>query len=169
MTGIPGQVTTIGWDSDFGILSDRSFQPTARSRSLPNRQTHPCNLSCRMELYFPSHAPENYKSAHNRKTMTPTERLIVAEFPRSNAYHPEWLLASASGGANSVWLVDWLTSVLDLKPGMNVLDLGCGRAASSIFLAREYDVTWKWQPKREPARQPKRELWQSEREPLRAS
>jgi SAM-dependent methyltransferase len=73
--------------------------------------------------------------------MTSTERLMVAEFPRSNAYHPDWVLASASGGANSVWLVDWLTSVLDLKSGMNVLDLGCGRAASSIFLAREYDVT----------------------------
>ena len=27
---------------------------------------------------------------------------------------------------------------------------------------------WKWQPKREPARQPKREFWQSEREPLGA-
>ncbi|MEZ6128809.1 MAG: methyltransferase domain-containing protein [Planctomycetaceae bacterium] len=72
--------------------------------------------------------------------MTLTERLIVSEFPRSNAYHPEWVLESVSGGANSVWLVDWLTSILDLKPGMNVLDLGCGRAASSIFLAREYGV-----------------------------
>lgn len=29
---------------------------------------------------------------------------------------------------------------LDLKPGMRVLDLGCGRAASSIFLRREFDV-----------------------------
>ena len=28
---------------------------------------------------------------------------------------------------------------------------------------------WKWQPKREPVRQPKREFWQSEREPLGAS
>ena len=73
--------------------------------------------------------------------MTPTERLVVAELPRSNAYHPEWVIESASGGANSVWLVDWLTSALDLKPGMNVLDLGCGRAASSIFLARQYGVT----------------------------
>lgn len=69
-----------------------------------------------------------------------TERLIVPEFPRSNTYNPDWVLESASGGANSVWLVDWLTSVLDLTSGMNVLDLGCGRAASSVFLAREYDV-----------------------------
>ncbi|MEO8270842.1 MAG: methyltransferase domain-containing protein [Aureliella sp.] len=40
-----------------------------------------------------------------------------------------------------MWLAEWLASVLDLKPGMNVLDLGCGRASSSIFLAREYGVT----------------------------
>ena len=69
-----------------------------------------------------------------------TERLLAAQFPRSNAYNPDWIIENASGGANSVWLVDWLTSALDLKPGMKVLDLGCGRASSSIFLAREYDV-----------------------------
>jgi ubiquinone/menaquinone biosynthesis C-methylase UbiE len=69
------------------------------------------------------------------------EQLIANQFPRSNAYHPEWILESASGGANSVWLAEWLTSVLDLKSGINVLDLGCGRASSSIFLAREYSVT----------------------------
>jgi SAM-dependent methyltransferase len=73
--------------------------------------------------------------------MSQDAQLFNEQFPRSNAYHPEWILESASGGANSVWLVDWLTSVLELKSGMNVLDLGCGRGASSIFLAREYDVT----------------------------
>jgi cyclopropane fatty-acyl-phospholipid synthase-like methyltransferase len=37
-------------------------------------------------------------------------------------------------------LTEWLTTALDLRPGMRVLDLGCGRAASSIFLRREFDV-----------------------------
>ena len=73
--------------------------------------------------------------------MIPTNHLIVDQFPRSNAYHPDWVVANASGGANSLWLTDWLTSALELKSGMNVLDLGCGCACSSIFLAREYDVT----------------------------
>jgi len=49
-------------------------------------------------------------------------------------------MASASGGANSLWLIEWLTEALQLRPGMRVLDLGCGRAASSIFLHREFDV-----------------------------
>jgi SAM-dependent methyltransferase len=62
-------------------------------------------------------------------------------FPRSNAYHPDWVTATAGGGASSLWLTEWLTSALDLKPGMNVLDLGCGLAASSIFLHREFGVT----------------------------
>lgn len=49
-------------------------------------------------------------------------------------------MASASGGANALWLTEWLTEALDLRPGMRVLDLGCGRASSSIFLRREFGV-----------------------------
>lgn len=70
-----------------------------------------------------------------------TESLLFNNtFPRSNAYSPEWIMSSASGGANSVWLTEWLAEILDLRPGMKLLDLGCGRAASSIFLAREFGV-----------------------------
>jgi cyclopropane fatty-acyl-phospholipid synthase-like methyltransferase len=43
-------------------------------------------------------------------------------------------------GPNVLWLTDALTQVLDLRPGMRVLDMGCGTALSSIFLAREFDV-----------------------------
>src|ERR1700740_2745569 len=37
-------------------------------------------------------------------------------------------------------MAEWLTSALDVRPGMRVLDLGCGRAVSSIFLHREFGV-----------------------------
>jgi cyclopropane fatty-acyl-phospholipid synthase-like methyltransferase len=66
--------------------------------------------------------------------------LTSDRFPRSSKYHPDWIKASVSGGANSLWLTEWLTEALDLRAGMRVLDLGCGRAASSIFLAREFGV-----------------------------
>src|SRR5712672_173627 len=67
-------------------------------------------------------------------------RLVSEQFPRASQYHPEWVLANASGGANALWLTEWLAEALDLRPGMRVLDLGCGRAASSIFLHREFGV-----------------------------
>src|SRR5687767_10253176 len=43
-------------------------------------------------------------------------------------------------GPNALWLVEWLTERMDLRPGMRVLDLGCGRARTSVFLAKEYGV-----------------------------
>src|SRR5438067_12926992 len=72
--------------------------------------------------------------------MTADGRLISDRFPRASGYHPEWVLASVSGGANALWLTEWLCESLDLRPGMRVLDLGCGRAMSSIFLRREFGV-----------------------------
>ena len=67
-------------------------------------------------------------------------RLVSEQFPRSSQYNPEWVVANASGGANSLWLTEWLAPALDLRPGMRVLDLGCGKASSSIFLRREFGV-----------------------------
>jgi SAM-dependent methyltransferase len=72
--------------------------------------------------------------------MASDNRLASERFPRASRYHPDWVIANASGGANALWLTEWLTSAMNLRPGMRVLDLGCGRAASSIFLRREFDV-----------------------------
>jgi SAM-dependent methyltransferase len=72
--------------------------------------------------------------------MQSPESLSSKRFPRSSKYNPEWLIASVSGGSNPLWLTEWLAEALDLQPGMRVLDLGCGRAASSIFLHREFGV-----------------------------
>jgi SAM-dependent methyltransferase len=65
--------------------------------------------------------------------------LEKSEFPRSNRYDPVWLL-DGNMGPNPLWLVEWLTEALPLEPGMRVLDLGCGKALTSVFLAREFDV-----------------------------
>ncbi|HRE30104.1 MAG TPA: methyltransferase domain-containing protein [Anaerolineales bacterium] len=67
------------------------------------------------------------------------ERLRLPQYPRSAAYDPDWALANLMG-PNALWLTEALASVMDLRPGMRVLDLGCGKALSSIFLAREFDV-----------------------------
>jgi cyclopropane fatty-acyl-phospholipid synthase-like methyltransferase len=64
----------------------------------------------------------------------------MSHFPRSAKYDLAWVRAGVSGGANSLWLTEWLTDAMTLRPGMRVLDLGCGRASSSIFLHREFGV-----------------------------
>ena len=47
-----------------------------------------------------------------------TEDLLLSErFPRSSAYHPDWVVSSASGGANALWLTEWLAEGLELTAG----------------------------------------------------
>lgn len=77
---------------------------------------------------------------HNTTSDALNERLRKVNFPRSSKYDPHWLLDNAMG-PHVLWLTEWLSQELELTPGMRVLDLGCGRAISSIFLAKEFDVT----------------------------
>jgi len=72
--------------------------------------------------------------------MLPGMPPIFERFPRAAKYNPDWVLASVSSAANPLWLSEWLATTMDLQPGMRVLDLGCGRAVSSIFLRREFGV-----------------------------
>jgi cyclopropane fatty-acyl-phospholipid synthase-like methyltransferase len=65
--------------------------------------------------------------------------LTFDEFPRSAAYDPRWMLENLMG-PNAVWLAEALSQVMRLEPGMRVLDMGCGRAISSIFLAKEFGL-----------------------------
>jgi SAM-dependent methyltransferase len=67
------------------------------------------------------------------------ELLKNGRFPRSAKYDPEWVLKGWMG-PNVLWLTEWLCEKMELKPGMRVLDMGCGKALSSIFLAKEYGV-----------------------------
>ena len=58
-------------------------------------------------------------------------------YPRSNQYDADWVVANQMG-PNALWLVESLTEVLPIEAGSKVLDLGCGRAMTSIFLAKEF-------------------------------
>ncbi len=68
-----------------------------------------------------------------------SELLKNDRFPRSAKYDPEWVLKGWMG-PNVLWLTEWLCEKMDLKPGIRVLDMGCGKALSSIFLAKEFGV-----------------------------
>jgi len=67
------------------------------------------------------------------------ERLTLPQFPRSAGYDPMWMLSNAMG-PNPLWLAEALTARMRLEPGMRVLDLGCGKAITSVFLAREFGL-----------------------------
>ena len=60
-------------------------------------------------------------------------------YPLSAHYDPAWVL-SLDMGPHPLWQLEDLLRDLDLHRGAKVLDLGCGKGATSVFLARECDV-----------------------------
>ena len=67
-------------------------------------------------------------------------QLRLEAFPRSSHYDLKWMLETEMG-PNVVWLTEALSQHLDLQSDMRVLDMGCGKAASSIFLAKEFGAS----------------------------
>jgi cyclopropane fatty-acyl-phospholipid synthase-like methyltransferase len=65
--------------------------------------------------------------------------LAVERFPRSTGYDAKWVIDNLMG-PNVLWLAEFLGEAMTLSTGMRVLDMGCGKAVSSIFLAREFGV-----------------------------
>jgi SAM-dependent methyltransferase len=59
------------------------------------------------------------------------------DHPRASAYNPRWVFGNLMG-PNCLWLAEDLTRRMGLAPGQRVLDLGCGAALTSIFIAKEY-------------------------------
>lgn len=64
-------------------------------------------------------------------------QLGYERYPRAATYDPDWIVANQMG-PNALWLLESLNEVMMIEPGMKVLDLGCGRAMTSIFLAKEF-------------------------------
>ena len=87
------------------------------------------------------------------------EMLRIEAYPRSQKYDPEWLIENQEG-PNVLWQMEWLCQEMKLEPGMRILDLGCGSAVSSIFLAKEFGVqVWAHDLWKEP-----KENWQRVRD-----
>jgi len=79
------------------------------------------------------------ESASPQSEETLRRVLTLEHRPRSSGYAPRWAIDNLMG-PNVLWLTEGLTDALALTAGMRVLDLGCGKAISSIFLAREFEV-----------------------------
>ncbi|MCL1951294.1 MAG: methyltransferase domain-containing protein [Oscillospiraceae bacterium] len=64
----------------------------------------------------------------------------MRNYPLTGKYDQAWIESNWMG-PNPLWLAEELCNHLDLRPGMRVLDLGCGKGLTSIFMAKEYGVT----------------------------
>lgn len=60
-------------------------------------------------------------------------------FPLSTSYDKKWIKQN-SLGENVLYNLESLCEIMEFKEGMRVLDLGCGKAVSAIFLAKEFGV-----------------------------
>lgn len=67
------------------------------------------------------------------------KELTLDAFPLSSKYDLKWLYENEMG-PNPLWLTEFLLEDMDIKEGMRILDLGCGKAISSIFIANEFNV-----------------------------
>jgi SAM-dependent methyltransferase len=63
--------------------------------------------------------------------------LYHRRYVRSNGYDPQWVFENLMG-PHPLWLLESLCEVMPVDQGLRVLDLGCGTAMTSIFLAREF-------------------------------
>jgi len=61
-------------------------------------------------------------------------------YPKTEKYDTSWIEQNWMG-PNPLWLLEDLCEHMNLRSDMMVLDMGCGKGITSIFLAKEYGVT----------------------------
>ena len=64
----------------------------------------------------------------------------MKKYPKTDKYDEKWVQANWMG-PNPLWLLEDLCEHMNLHSGMKVLDMGCGKGITSVFLAKEYGVT----------------------------
>ncbi len=64
----------------------------------------------------------------------------MKKYQMKRGYNTEFIKRNLMG-PNAIMLLDEMTRDIDFKPGMRILDLGCGTGLTSIFMAQEFGVT----------------------------
>jgi len=66
----------------------------------------------------------------------------IQGYPHSSSYPVEWVYKNQMG-PNALWLMEWLCGNMSIPKGSRTLDLGCGKAMSSLLVAEASDsVVW---------------------------
>ncbi len=70
---------------------------------------------------------------------------LVSPYYRSlwgeHLHHGYWIRGDESKEKAQLQLIEHLAQLASVKPGSDILDIGCGFGASSLYLARHYDAT----------------------------
>ncbi|MCL2880812.1 MAG: methyltransferase domain-containing protein [Treponema sp.] len=64
----------------------------------------------------------------------------MKDYPVSKKYEQKWIEENWMG-PHPLWLLEELCGNLKLSRGMKVLDMGCGKGLTSVYLAKEFGVT----------------------------
>ncbi len=79
------------------------------------------------------------KSESKLFEMNKEENIISRFFPLSAKYNKKWIKKN-SLGENVLYNLECLCEIMNFRHDMKILDLGCGKAISSIFLSKEFKV-----------------------------
>lgn len=70
---------------------------------------------------------------------------VVSPYYRSlwgeHLHHGYWIRGDESKEKAQLQLIEHLAQLAEIKPGADILDIGCGFGASSIYLAKRYNAT----------------------------
>jgi tocopherol O-methyltransferase len=82
---------------------------------------------------------------HNEKSKIIEHYDVVSPYYRSlwgeHLHHGYWIRGDESKETAQLQLIEHLARCANVRQGCDVLDIGCGFGASSLFLARNYDAT----------------------------
>jgi len=80
---------------------------------------------------------DKHKIIEHYDAISPYYRSLWGE----HLHHGYWIRGDESKEKAQLQLIEHLAQVADVKPGSDILDIGCGFGASSLYLAKHYAAT----------------------------
>jgi tocopherol O-methyltransferase len=80
---------------------------------------------------------DKHKIIEHYDTVSPYYRALWGE----HLHHGFWIRGDESKERAQIQLIEHLAQLADVKPGADILDIGCGFGASGLYLAKHYNAT----------------------------
>ena len=80
---------------------------------------------------------DKHKIIEHYDTVSPYYRSLWGE----HLHHGYWIRGDESKEKAQLQLIEHLAQLANVKPSSDILDIGCGFGASSLYLAKRYDAS----------------------------